>query len=150
VSREFVVFIMMNNHLHDIATAMVMASGVILWLINKQLRVSEISPISSFSSARLFMLDISQVISKIVFFSLIWISISAIPRILSFTRIEWPPAVSNNHISGLIAKHVLTYIVTVTGAILWISINRRLKNGRTFHQTFGTQTPGHHAPEPGP
>jgi flagellar biosynthesis protein FlhB len=154
MSREFAVFIMMNNHFHDIATAMLMASGVMLWIIYTQLRISEISPVSGFSSgfssSRGFMLDISKVISKIVFFSLIWISVSAIPRILTFTRIEWPPAVSKNHISGLIAKHIFIYIVIVTGVILWISINRRLKSMYSLHQTIGTRTPGPHAPEPGP
>lgn len=155
MSREFAVFFMMNNHFHDIATAMLMASGVILWLIDKQLRISEIPPVSGFSSARVFMLGISRVISRIFFFSLIWISVSAIPRILSFTRIELPAAVSKNHISGLIAKHIFIYIVIVAGAILWIPINRRFKHMRTLHQSPetqrpGTQTPGPHAPEPGP
>lgn len=115
-------FIMLNNYLHDIATALLMASGVAVWLVTNE-AASAANP-----RIRAFVQDIYRGMTRITFFVLIWISLSAIPRILAFTRLEWPSAYDKGQIPGLIAKHVLAFIIIVSGSFLWISISRAMRS----------------------
>jgi hypothetical protein len=121
VNPGFAFFIMLNNYFHDIATALLLASGVAVWMIRKQAAASGNTHI------RAFVLDTYRSMSKIIFFALAWISISAIPRILAFTRLEWASAHDKNQVVGLAAKHILAFIIIVGGCSLWISISRTMK-----------------------
>lgn len=121
MNSGFAFFIMLNNYFHDIATALLLASGAAVWLISRQTASTENFAIRAFVS------DMYKSMSKIIFFSLVWISLSAIPRILAFTRLEWASADAKNQVIGLAAKHILTFIIIVSGCSLWISISRGMK-----------------------
>ncbi|MGC2062907.1 MAG: hypothetical protein WA610_07995 [Thermodesulfovibrionales bacterium] len=122
MNSGFAFFIMLNNYFHDVATALLLASGVTVWMIRKQ------AASSGNPHVRAFVQDISKSMSKIVLFALIWISLSAIPRILAFTRLEWPSAYAKDQVLGLAVKHILAFIVIVSGSWLWISISKAMKS----------------------
>lgn len=115
-------FILLNNYFHDIATALLLASGVTVWIIIRE-------PDSSGNpDIRAFVQSISKSVGKIVFFALTWISLSAVPRILAFTRLEWASAHNKNQVPELTVKHILAFIIVVSGSCLWISISRTMKS----------------------
>jgi len=117
----FAFFIMLNNYFHDIATALLLASGVAVWMFRKE------AASSGNPHIRAFVLGIYRSMAKSTFFVLIWISVSAIPRILAFTRLEWASANDKNQVIGLAAKHILALSIVVIGCSLWISISREMK-----------------------
>jgi len=114
-------FIMLNNYFHDIATALLLASGVTVWIIRKE------ADSSGNPRIRAFVQGISKSMAKIIFFALAWTSLSAIPRILAFTRLEWASAHNKNQVPGLTVKHIFAFIIIVSGSCLWISISRTMK-----------------------
>ncbi|MBI5640798.1 MAG: hypothetical protein HZA17_10255 [Nitrospirae bacterium] len=118
---------MMNNYFHDVATAMLMASGVTMWVILVRAEKAG-SP-----DALDFMFRLYQGISKVVIGSLIWITVSAIPRILTFSSFEWANAFSRNHVPGLLAKHVVAFIILLCGMLLWIRLIKRIGRLKDIH-----------------
>jgi hypothetical protein len=120
----FSVLLMMNNYCHDIATAMLMASGVTMWVIIRRLE-NAANP-----EARSLMFSLYRSISKIVTFSLIWIAAGAVPRILTFSTFESAEAHAMNRLAGLMAKHIVALGMLLGGAYLWISLIRRVKEIR--------------------
>ncbi len=116
--------LMLNNYCHDIATAMLMASGMIMWIILRRLGNTE-SP-----EVRSFMFSLYAGISKIVTFSLIWLAAGAVPRILTFSTFEFADALAKNHLPGLIAEHLSAFAMVLGGSYLWISLIRRIKKIR--------------------
>jgi hypothetical protein len=117
----FSVLLMINNYCHDIATAMLMASGVTMWVIIRRLENTG----SPEGLSLLFSLYGS--ISRIVTFSLIWIAAGAVPRILTFSTFEFANALAENHLPGLMTKHIFSFAMTLAGAYLWISLIKRIK-----------------------
>lgn len=121
MSQGTAFFIMINNSIHDVAAAMLISSGLIMWTI----RIRAVA--SGSLEAKAFMLGIYRRMSGVVFFSLFLISLGAIPRIISFKSVELSGAASGGNIAGLIVKHCLIFVAVVSGAWLWISIHRTLK-----------------------
>ncbi|TAN43275.1 MAG: hypothetical protein EPN25_01075 [Nitrospirae bacterium] len=125
MDQAIAVFIMINNHCHDVATATLLSSGLVMWSLVHHYEKSGSG--SGRQKIGLFLLSIHNSMRVIVLASLAWITLSSIPRILSFTRFEWRFAVENGHIVGLIAKHTLAFVVLVCGTLLWIRLNRKIK-----------------------
>jgi len=110
-----------NNYLHDIATAMLMASGVIMWVVIRRLENTGRPEVRS------LMFSLYGSMSKFVTISLIWIAAGAVPRILTFSTFESSGAIAADRLPGLIARHVVAFAVLLGGAYLWISLIRRVK-----------------------
>ncbi len=114
----------LNNYCHDIATAMLMASGMVMWVILRRIGDTE-SP-----EVRTFTLSLYAGITKIVTFSLIWLAAGAVPRILTFSTFEYADAIAKDRLTGLMAKHLSAFALVLGGAYLWISLIRRVKEIR--------------------
>jgi len=119
--------LMLNNYCHDIATAMLMASGTVMWFILRRIG-NNASP-----EIRSFMFSLYAGISKIVTFSLIWLAAGAVPRILTFSTFEFADAIAKGRLTGLMAKHISALAMVLGGAYLWISLIRRIKQIRGSH-----------------
>ena len=113
-------FITMNNYFHDLATTLPLASGIIMWNVVRRY-------LKSGGATGAFVLSIHRRMRAVVTVSIVWISVSAIPRILTFTNFELFNAAEKKHLPALIVKHTLTFIIVICGALLWIHINRRIK-----------------------
>lgn len=113
--------LMINNYFHDVATAMLMASGVTMWAIMRRLRNTGNPAVLS------LLLSLYRSISKIVVFSLIWISAGAVPRILTFSTFEFADALADNRLPQLMTRHIVSFLMTLGGAYLWISLIRKIK-----------------------
>lgn len=123
------VFIMMNNYFHDVATALLLASGVSMWVIVKKLDRNPEKAVAD------YFLKIYQGITGLAKFSLGWILIGGIPRTIFYTKFEWANAVGNSQVPALIVKHVLAFTFVGTGAYLWIKLSRRIREIRAGRNT---------------
>ncbi len=115
------IFIMMNNYFHDVATALLLASGVALWIIDRKLDATNQGAVDYF-------LGIYRSMTRLARFSLWWILIGGIPRVLAYRDFEWANAAGKGQVPALIVKHVLAFAFVSAGAHVWIRINRRVKN----------------------
>lgn len=121
MSQPAAVFIMMSNYFHDVATAMIMASSVAMWVILKRYE-DNAKP-----DAMAFLLRLYQGISKMVIVSWVWILSAGLLRLITFNTYEWPNAVENHHEHGLTVKYGIALAMMAGGAWLWIMVMKRMK-----------------------
>lgn len=115
------VIIMLNNYFHDVATALLAASGVTMWIVAKRYEMHKNAETLS------YFVNLYKGITKLAKFSLYWILIGGVPRTIFYKEFEWANAVGKNQVPALIAKHILAFIIVGTGAYLWIKLNKRIK-----------------------
>ncbi|RME67394.1 MAG: hypothetical protein D6778_03335, partial [Nitrospirae bacterium] len=94
---------------HDVATATLLALGVALWLVLKVHKNTLSSP------AELMV----RYLRKVMLFCLFWLFGGGVVRILAFSRYELPEARAKDLLPGLLAKHVLAFVLVLAGGILW-------------------------------
>ncbi|MDA8084042.1 MAG: hypothetical protein M0024_10335 [Nitrospiraceae bacterium] len=117
----FAVFLTINNSLHDAATALPAAGALTVWLILRN------APAGGEGSMALLM-NVYRLMARLMKYALAWICIGAIPRLLSFSRIEWQPACDRGHGAGLIARNIFVLGLVVGGVCLWIAATRKMKS----------------------
>ena len=110
----------MNNYFHDVATAMLLACGIALWVILKKLGNSADGAVMSYFSR------LAQGIDRLAQFSIAWIILGGIPRVLTFTTFEWANAVEKHHEAGVIAKYAIASVMMIAGAYLWLVLRKKV------------------------
>ena len=115
------VVIMMNNYFHDVATALLLASGIVMWIIVKRLGSENNEAVIG------YFLKVYQGVTRLAKFALLWILIGGVPRTLAYKEFEWANAVGKNQVPALIVKHILAFIFVGCGAYLWIKLSRKIK-----------------------
>jgi hypothetical protein len=120
MSPSLGILLMMNNYFHDVATALLLASGFSMWIMVKRLGSS------TNEAATNYFLNIYRSVTRLAQISLVWIIIGGIPRTIFYKQFEWAHAAGKNQIPALIIKHILFFIIVGTGAYLWIKLNRKI------------------------
>lgn len=115
------VVIIINNYLHDVATAVLIASAAVVWALDRAVardgggRAGEL---------------LRAAYPKLVLVAraaLVWIILGGIPRTIFFTRYEWDPAVTRGIVPALAIKHVLMAAGVLIGAVMWLRIGHRMR-----------------------
>lgn len=118
------VLIMMNNFLHDVAAALLGASGVALWVIAKKY---DGHPRRDDKAVTGYFLVLYKSMAKMAKFSLYWILIGGIPRTLFYRDFEWVTAVKHGQVPALIVKHIMSFAIVGTGVLLWLRLRKRVQ-----------------------
>ncbi|HEY5549058.1 MAG TPA: hypothetical protein VIL17_05640 [Coriobacteriia bacterium] len=126
MSIDWRILIILNNYLHDVATAVLLSSAVILYVLGRQARSGGVGE-------RLALARAYGSLTKFALGALAWIIIGGIPRTLFFNWAEFIPAGAHNLIPDLIIKHVLLVAGVIAGAVMWVRIGRiaRAESGET-------------------
>lgn len=124
INPVFGIAIMMNNYFHDVATALLIASGVALWVIVKKY---DSHPNQADQGVAEYFLGLYHSMTRVARFSLYWILIGGVPRTLFYRDFEWVTAVKHGQIPALIVKHVLAFAFVGTGVHLWLKLRKRVK-----------------------
>ena len=119
ISPEVGVLIMMNNYFHDVATALLFSSGIAMWVIYKKFGGSDSQEV------RDYFLRLYKSISLLVRFSLAWIILGGIPRVIFYKEFEWANAAGKGQVPALIVKHILFVIFISAGAYVWFKIKMK-------------------------
>ncbi len=123
------VILMMNNYFHDVATALLLASGIAIWVIYKKFGDSDKPDV------RNYFLKLYGSMTFLVKFSLAWIILGGIPRTYFYTEFEWSHYAGKSQIPALIVKHILALLFVGTGAYLWINIRKKVKEIKESNST---------------
>lgn len=111
--------IIMNNYFHDVATAMLLSSAVILWMLGRK-------ALADGPGGRQWFADAYRVLTRVAVFSILWIVLGGIPRTIFFQDVEWNLAdPSNRHLlSALMVKHGFMWLAVGLGTWLWMRMRR--------------------------
>jgi len=118
------VALMMNNYFHDVATALLLASGIVMWMVYNKLS-RQPAP-----EERQYFLRLYDGITKLARFSLAWIILGGIPRTYFCTEFEWSHYAGKSQIPALIVKHVLAFVFVGSGAYLWLKVRKKVAEFR--------------------
>ena len=129
--------IIMNNYFHDVATAMLFASALIVWMLGRRAEKNG-------AEMRQWFAGSYQVLSKIAFWSIVWIIIGGIPRTVFFQQVEWNLADPSNKylFAALIVKHVLMWVFVAVGGTMWWRMRAIAKGSASQGQNTAAMAPG--------
>ncbi len=119
------VLVIMNNYFHDVATAMLFSTGLLMLVLYKSLR-TDLTP-----GRMEFFRQIYAKYTLVARLSLAWILAGGIPRLIYYKRIEWTMALDNRIVPALIIKHIIMFTLVIAGAVLWRKLSiwtKALKN----------------------
>jgi len=119
------VAVMMNNYLHDVATALLAASGVALWAMLRRWEAGGGGP-----EAGRFFLDIHRSMARLAKVSLAWIVLGGIPRTWFYSEFEWANAAGRGQVAALVVKHLVAFALVGAGIALWLRLGARVREVR--------------------
>jgi len=111
------VLIILNNYFHDVATATLLSSAVILWVLGRQAERG--GPELRKALARAM-----PTLTRFAVGALVWIILGGIPRLIFFKTYEFIPAKDNGIIIDLAIKHVFLFAAVGAGAIMWLRMGK--------------------------
>lgn len=114
--------LMMNNYLHDVATALLAASAFALWELLRRYEAGE----RGVEAARYF-LEIQRSMAKLARFSLAWIVLGGIPRTIWYADFEWANAAGRGQVPALMVKHVVAFVLVGFGIAFWRRLRTRVQ-----------------------
>lgn len=120
MSQAYAVVIMMSNYFHDVATAMIMACGVGMWVIIRKYE-------NGGSGSLAFLLRLYRGMRAVVIFSWAWIVFAGLLRLATFSAYEWPIAMAKHQETGLLAKYGIALSMVAAGSYLWLRVTRKMK-----------------------
>jgi hypothetical protein len=120
MSIDWRILIILNNYLHDVATAVLVSSAVILYVLGRQARSGGVGERQALARAY-------GTLTKFAWGALAWIIIGGIPRTIFFNWAEFIPADVKGIVLDLIIKHVLLVAGVIAGGVMWIRIGKRMR-----------------------
>lgn len=125
------VFILMNNYFHDVATALLLATSVCVWILHTKFK-----GITDQATTRYF-LNVYAATTKLAKFALWWVLLAGVPRIWFYMDLEWAHAAGKGQIPAIIVKHILMFLIVGTGGHMWIRLNKEVKRIRADIGLYG-------------
>jgi hypothetical protein len=113
--------IIINNYLHDVATAVLISSAALVWSLDRAAARD-----GTGRAGELMRAAYSRLV-KVARVALAWIVIGGVPRTIFFTRYEWDPAVVKGIVPALMVKHALMVAAVVAGAVMWRRVASRVR-----------------------
>ena len=112
------VVIMINNYLHDLATAVFAVSALAAYFLLR-------SPASREAGAALQPVVAGLV--RVGFFALVWTLAGGVVRALAYRRYEWMEAVGRDQVPALIVKHVILVSLVIAGLVVFFHVRRLVR-----------------------
>jgi len=121
MTPSFATFILMSNYFHDVATAMLLACGVVLRVLARN-RDQEGDAV-----LRRYADDMHRSVNRLAWFSVVCVISKDILRIATFRSFEWWNAVQKHLEVALLVKYGIATLMMIAGAVLWMKYgkNRR-------------------------
>lgn len=109
--------ILMNNYLHDVATAVLLVSAVMLFAFGSRAARGGLD-----SGAAEFFVGSYRKLTLLAAGSLVWIILGGVVRTLAYRQYEWLPAAGRGQVAALILKHILIFTALGFGIYYWLRV----------------------------
>jgi len=106
------VAIIMSNYFHDVATAVLLAAAVIMWVLGRHAEKGGPAEVCALAGAY-------PALTKFAWGAIAWIVIGGIPRTIFFSAVEWDQAQVKGLTAALGVKHAFMGVAVVAGILLW-------------------------------
>ena len=116
------VVIMINNYLHDLATAVFAVSALAAYFLLR-------SPASR--EAGLALQPVVNGLVRVGFFALAWTLAGGVVRALAYRQYEWMEAVGREQVPALIVKHVILVSMVIAGLVVFYHVRRLVRVDET-------------------
>ena len=113
--------IMTNNYSHDIATALLFVSGIMMWILFRKF------PQPGDRDAGIYFIRLHKNITSLAKYSLIWVLGAGVPRIINYREFEWSTTAGGLQVVAIIIKHLVMFLLVGTGVYYWRSLNRKVQ-----------------------
>lgn len=113
------ILIVMNNYFHDVATAVLLASAIVLWVLARQAEREGAEAAATLARAYPALTRFAQA-------ALAWIVIGGIPRLIFFNTHDLG-AVRDDLLPAIAVKHIVEVGAVVIGAAMWMRVKRRVE-----------------------
>lgn len=120
------IFVMLNNYLHDLATAMFLCGVLLLWVL-----AGEIEHEGNKPGAKQLFVKIFTKFSPIITVSLVAIFAGGVIRAFNYRKYEWMEAAGRGQVTALVIKHIFLFIIVGTGVYLFVILRRKVKRFRS-------------------
>jgi hypothetical protein len=124
---NWAILIILNNYFHDVATATLLSSAVILYVLGRQAK-------SGGAGERRALARAYRTLTWFAIGALAWIVLGGIPRTIFFNEYEFIPAQTNGIVADLVVKHVLLVTAVALGSIMWLRLGKVAKAELESHQ----------------
>ena len=115
------VLLVLLNYSHDIATALLIVSGILMVLL--YVKREDLTTGSSVSE----LADFYRINRLITEGSLLWILLAGVPRTVFYKRYEWSYLAGDLQVGAIVVKHIVMF--TLVGGLIyyWIRLSRFIK-----------------------
>lgn len=108
---------MMNNYMHDVATAVLLVSAVTLFVLARRAaRDGNVPGVAA------YFLAAYRKLNMLLAASLAWIVLGGVVRTLAYRQYEWLPAAGRGQVPALILKHILIFLTLAAGIHFWLKV----------------------------
>ena len=121
------ILIMTINYSHDIATAFLAVSGMMMFFL------SNVYPASAGQESDFFFIRIYEKIRKSARYSLEWILLAGVPRIIFYMQFEWSTMAGDLQVIAIIIKHIVMFVLVGMGLYYWFRINKKVQSLKIKH-----------------
>ena len=105
------IFIMISNYFHDLAVALLAAIILVIYFLGRYLDENPIK--------EKIIPDLFKKLSVISYIVLGYILLGGALRAYFFMEYEWNPAVGKGQITALIIKHIVLFLITAYGIVVF-------------------------------
>jgi hypothetical protein len=106
---------MLNNYLHDLATAIFAVSALAAYFLLRSSALRD-APASS--------RPLVEGLVKVGAFALAWILLGGVVRGMTYRQYEWMEAAGRGQVTALVVKHVILVSLVVTGLVVLYKVRR--------------------------
>ena len=121
------VVLMTINYSHDVATALLAASGVALWMLSKNF------PADATQATERYFIGAYRGISRVAKDSLYWIVLAGVPRVFFYMQYEWSDLAGDLQVVAVVIKHIVMFLLVGTGVYYWVKLGRQVKALQQLH-----------------
>jgi hypothetical protein len=113
---------MLNNYLHDLATAVFAVSALAAYLVLRSAAANE-APVA--------LRPVAAGLIRVGLVALAWTLAGGVIRSLAYRRYEWMEAAGRDQIPALVVKHVILVSLVIAGLIVLWRAHRTVVCGAT-------------------
>lgn len=115
------ILVMLNNYMHDFATALVVVTTLGMLLLVRYCEGK------GGDDLKRLLVDLYPKMVHLAGGAVAFVILAGIVRTFTYQEFEWKSAVETGQVTALVVKHVLLFSLFAYGIYLWVVVHRRIR-----------------------